>query len=97
MNIPILHMRNGGLEEKVSKDLGVSKEQSQNVNPGSSDPELQNWGMGSEGGLLGGIRLLRQILSEHIVISVILTADAMVYIFLNNLPYFSKIKMHTQK
>lgn len=67
MNIPILHMRNGGLEEKVSKDLGVSKEQSQNVNPGSSDPELQNWGMGSEGGLLGGIRLLRQILSEHIV------------------------------
>lgn len=60
-------MRNGGLEEKVSKDLGVSKEQSQNVNPGSSDPELQNWGMGSEGGLLGGIRLLRQILSEHIV------------------------------
>lgn len=55
MNIPILHMRSGDLEEKVSKDLGVSKVRSQNVNPGSSDPELQNWGMGSEGGLLGGI------------------------------------------
>lgn len=46
MNIPILHMRNEGLEEKVSKYLGVSKEQSQNVNPDSSAPELQNLGHG---------------------------------------------------
>lgn len=46
MNIPILHLRNGGIKEKVSKDLTVSKEQSQNVNPDSSAPELQNLGHG---------------------------------------------------
>ena len=32
--------------KRVSKDLGVSKEQSQNVNPDSSAPEFQNLGHG---------------------------------------------------